>query len=36
MTDQVSELVLRNNIGQSLAVSLDQTRSRMRWTTSRR
>ena len=28
MTDQVSELVLRNNIGQSLAVSLDQTRSK--------
>jgi len=28
MTDQVSELVLRNNIGQSLAVSLDQARSR--------
>jgi glutamate dehydrogenase len=28
MTDQVSELVLRNNIGQSLAVSLDQGRSR--------
>ncbi len=28
MTDEVSELVLRNNIGQSLAVSLDQTRSR--------
>ncbi|CAA9342976.1 MAG: NAD-specific glutamate dehydrogenase, large form [uncultured Gemmatimonadetes bacterium] len=28
MTDTVSELVLRNNIGQSLAVSLDQGRSR--------
>ncbi|HET6764479.1 MAG TPA: NAD-glutamate dehydrogenase domain-containing protein, partial [Longimicrobiaceae bacterium] len=28
MTDQVSDLVLRNNIGQSLAVSLDEQRSR--------
>jgi glutamate dehydrogenase len=28
MTDTVSELVLRNNIGQSLAVSLDQGRSK--------
>jgi glutamate dehydrogenase len=28
MTDEVSELVLRNNNGQSLAVSLDQARSR--------
>jgi glutamate dehydrogenase len=28
MTDEVSELVLRNNVGQSLAVSLDSLRSR--------
>jgi glutamate dehydrogenase len=28
MTDQVSELVLRNNFGQSLAVSLDEARSK--------
>jgi glutamate dehydrogenase len=28
MTDEVSRLVLRNNIGQSLAVSLDEQRSR--------
>ncbi|HEX2094492.1 MAG TPA: NAD-glutamate dehydrogenase [Longimicrobiaceae bacterium] len=28
MTDEVSRLVLRNNFGQSLAVSLDQARSR--------
>jgi glutamate dehydrogenase len=28
MTDRVSELVLRNNVGQSLAVSLDEQRSR--------
>jgi glutamate dehydrogenase len=28
MTDRVSELVLRNNVGQSLAVSLDERRSR--------
>jgi len=28
MTDQVSDLVLRNNIGQSLAVSLDEQRSK--------
>ena len=28
MTDEVSRLVLRNNVGQSLAVSLDEVRSR--------
>ncbi|HEX5724067.1 MAG TPA: hypothetical protein VFX98_01305, partial [Longimicrobiaceae bacterium] len=28
MTDEVSELVLRNNVGQSLAVSLDELRSK--------
>ncbi|MEW5928429.1 MAG: NAD-glutamate dehydrogenase [Gemmatimonadota bacterium] len=28
MTDEVSRLVLRNNVGQSLAVSLDEARSR--------
>ncbi|HET6232643.1 MAG TPA: NAD-glutamate dehydrogenase [Longimicrobiaceae bacterium] len=28
MTDQVSDLVLRNNVGQSLAVSLDEQRSK--------
>jgi glutamate dehydrogenase len=28
MTDRVSELVLRNNVGQSLAVSLDERRSK--------
>jgi glutamate dehydrogenase len=28
MTDEVSHLVLRNNVGQSLAVSLDEVRSR--------
>jgi glutamate dehydrogenase len=28
MTDEVSSLVLRNNVGQSLAVSLDEARSR--------